>query len=163
MADARIDQLADAAKAVIEAAANDPTGVLVACADVPEIDVNGEGADGFPPPSTVSPPQPRRVFVMAPQYADAGNATRGERATAYTLDVLTVEVCPEVPVPLAWRRERSAWVHDKIVTPLTNESEPLDGTAVPDTFEVSTQFHELDERHLFFCLVTVTYLEHAED
>lgn len=156
MADARIDQLADAAKAVIEAAVGEDLGVYVACEDVPDIDPE----NGFPV-EDVSPPPPRRVYVMAPRYADAGPVTRAEQATFYTLDVLTVERCEEVgPVPLAWRRERTVWVHDKIVATLTDARTPLADTAYPDSYEVDWVVSELAERKMFFCLVTVTYIEH---
>lgn len=158
MPDARIDQLADAARAVIEAAANDPDAVYVTCEDVPEIDPE----NGWPPACDVTPSPPRWVYVMAPQYADAGPMTRGEQGTNYTLDILTVERCEDAgPVPLAWRRERTAWVQEKIVATLTDARTPLDGTAYPDTFELNWVVSELAERKLFFCLVSITYIEHA--
>lgn len=159
MADARIDQLADAAKAAIEAAANDPEGVYVTCEDVPSVDVT----DGWPERDGGNyPPQPRWVYVSAPAYADAGPVNRDEDATFYTLDVLTVERCDDAgPVPVAWRRERTAWVKEKVVDVLTDPAAPLAGTAVPDSYEVAQAWEFIAEHKVFWCVVTVTFLEHA--
>ena len=166
---ARIDQLADAAKLVIETAAADPVNVYVVCDDLPDLDPqktdDGSGHFlGFPyREDGPDPPQRRWVCVMAPQYADGGPATRAEGITFYTLDILIAERYEEAgPMPLAWRRERTAWVKEKVVDTLTDERTPLDGSAVADTFEVQQAWDVAAESKVFWCLVSITFMEHAE-
>lgn len=169
MADARIDQLADAIKLVIQTAANDPDNVYVVCDDLPDIDpdaIPDESGNNheFPyregGPTT---PEKRWVSIMAPLYEDAGAASRAEQITRYTFDILIVERCEEAgKMPLQWRRDRTAWVKEKVVDTLTDERNPLDGSAVADTVEVRQAWDAAAESKMFWCLVTITFIEHAE-
>lgn len=165
MADARIDQLADAAKLVIETAANDPANVYVVCDDLPDLDPDPDGeGGGFPfRQGGPTPPERRWVCIMAPEYSDGGPASRGEDVTSYTFDILIAELYEGTgKVPLAWRRERTAWVKEKVYDTLSDARTPLGGTAYPDRVEVFNGWQELGEKKMFWSQVTITFIEHAD-
>lgn len=157
---ARVDELCDAAKARIEAAAAaNPiagTTVTVSVDDDPDVDPDELAAGEM------------LVFVWWASYRDAGPADRDEDATAYTLVFLAVEKCgaddlESGRVPTAWRRVRSEWLDAVLVRSFGDPRERLADTAYADALEdVEFDRDELVERKLFWCTVTVTFIDHAE-
>lgn len=146
---ARVDDLCELARSVIEAAADvypiDGTTVTVECEDDPEVDTS-EMSPGL-----------MRVYVTWSSYADDGPANRREDATDYTLVILGVKVC-ETPgkVPTAWRRIRTDWVDTCVVRALADARHQLDGAIPWRLDDVSFDLEDLTERKAFWTGVAIT-------
>jgi hypothetical protein len=147
---ARVDELCDAAKAVIEAAAiANPipgTTITVTCDDDPDVD-----ADTLPAGQMY-------VMVWWDSYSDAGPVTHGEDATDYRLCCLVVEKYGEAgAVATAWRRERTAWVETCVRQALGNPRVALDDAYPTAEGDVMYDQDELIERKLFWTKVEITF------
>lgn len=153
---ARVDELCDAAKTVIEAAAvANPlagTTVTVTCDDIPDID-----ADDLPAGIIY-------VLIWFESYSDGGPDTRGEDIRDYRLCFLIVQRYGEAGEPTtAWRRERTAWVDTCVVESLSDPRVRLDTTAYALSLdEVAYDQEELLERKLFWTKVSITVRDHED-
>jgi hypothetical protein len=154
---ARIDQVCDAVVARIQDAWNPSAPDEVRAPD--DFELESSKIEG------------RRVEVFGDTYL--GNpVTRGQDFNDYTLVVLVSEKFPdEGEVDRAWRRRLTRFcewlLNDVIADPrgprlLPTEGDPNSGLW-PQSAEVVTVYdtEELSQKKLFFCVMRVTYREHA--
>lgn len=146
---ARVDELCDAAKTVIETAATaNPlagTTIVVTTEDVPDID-----ADDMPAGTLY-------VWIWWESYQDGGPAARGIDNTDYLLRFLAVQRFGESGQPTqAWRRARTEWVDTCIVRALGDARDRLDGAYAMTLEEVLYDQDELLERKMFWTRVAIT-------
>lgn len=149
---ARVDELCDLARDVIQAAAlSNPlagTAVSVECVDDPDVDTDAMPAGEM------------KVFVCWAEYSDDGPASRRGNATDYQIVVIAVEVCGEAgKVPTDWRRLRTEWVDKCVVKVLGDARARLGGAFALRLDAVTYDLEELTERHAFWSGVAITLRE----
>lgn len=160
MGTARVDQLCDLTKSVIEAAAavnplrnedGSAVTITVTCDDDPDLD-----ADDMPGGTMY-------VLIYFDGYADGGPETRGADLTDYRLCFLVVEKYPLAGrVPTDWRRERTAWVDECVVKALGNARPQLDGAYAMTLDDLEYSTDELVERQLFWTRALITFRDTRE-
>lgn len=152
---ARVDQLCDQVKAVIEAAARvrplAGTEIVVTCDPTPDIDGDTMAAGRM------------QVVIWWGRHTDAESPARGVDARDYEISILAVEKCGDAGrVPNNWLRERTEWVEECVRRPLANARERLDGAYPLTEGDVELDREELVERWLFWTVVSITYRDERE-